>query len=81
MATALAHIRQSPPLGECTLVLGGAPPKAEPIWDPEALRQELQELVEGGMGSKEAAKALAERSGHNKRELYALLHARETEAT
>ena len=33
------------------------------------------------MGSKEAAKALAERSGHNKRELYALLHARETEAT
>jgi len=37
--------------------------------------------VQGGMGSKEAAKALAERSGHSKRELYALLHASETEAT
>jgi hypothetical protein len=29
------------------------------------------------MGSKEAAKALADRSGHSKRELYALLHASE----
>ena len=74
VAIALAHFRQTPPLGECTLVLGGAPPKAEPIWDPEALRQELQALVQGGMGSKEASKALAERSGHSKRELYALLH-------
>ena len=85
VAIALAHFRQRPPLGECTLVLGGAPPKAEPSWDLEALRQELQALVQGGMGSKEASKALAERSGHSKRELYALLHtsehASETEAT
>ena len=74
VAIALTHFRQNPPLGECTLVLGGAPPKADPLWDPEALRLELQALVQGGMSSKDAAKTLAESSGHSRRELYALLH-------
>jgi 16S rRNA (cytidine1402-2'-O)-methyltransferase len=71
---ALAHFRATPPLGECTVVVGGAEP-AEPCWDPIALGQELAALVAGGLSRREAARTLAERSGHSRRELYALLHA------
>ncbi|MEB3165463.1 MAG: 16S rRNA (cytidine(1402)-2'-O)-methyltransferase [Cyanobacteriota bacterium] len=74
VAAALAHFRAVPPLGECTLVLGGAPP-AGPVWQEQELRQELQELVAAGVSPRDAARQLAERSGHSRRELYALLHA------
>lgn len=71
---ALEHFRQTPPQGECTLVLGGAPPAPEPHWEEETLRQGLVELVEAGLSNREAARSLAERTGHSRRELYALLH-------
>lgn len=73
VAAALAHFQAVPPLGECTLVLGGAPPR-QPVWDEPALRLELQRLREAGLSSQEAARQLAERSGHRRRDLYALLH-------
>lgn len=73
VAAALAHFRATAPLGECTLVLGGAPAR-EPVWDAPALRQELERLRGQGLSSQEAARQLAERSGHRRRDLYALLH-------
>ncbi len=73
---ALEHFQATPPQGECTLVLGGAPATpSQASWDPAALRAALKELVASGLSSKDAARDLAERSGHSKRELYALLHA------
>ncbi|MEB3172362.1 MAG: 16S rRNA (cytidine(1402)-2'-O)-methyltransferase [Cyanobacteriota bacterium] len=74
VSAALAHFRVVPPQGECTLVLGGAPVAAAPSWDGAALRAELDALLEKGLSRREAARTLAERSGHRKRELYALLH-------
>jgi 16S rRNA (cytidine1402-2'-O)-methyltransferase len=74
VSAALAHFRSSPPLGECTLVLGGAPPAAPPAWDEAALRAELEQLVAGGLSGRDAARELAGRSGHSRRALYALLH-------
>ncbi|WP_353617376.1 MULTISPECIES: 16S rRNA (cytidine(1402)-2'-O)-methyltransferase [unclassified Synechococcus] len=74
VAAALAHFQRTPPLGECTLVLGGALPAAAPVWDEADLRRALGELVAGGLSNREAARALAERSGHSRRDLYALLH-------
>jgi len=74
VAAALAHFRRTPPQGECTLVIGGAPPAAAPVWDEVALRRALDELVAGGLSNREAARSLAERSGHSRRDLYALLH-------
>ncbi len=74
ISAALEHFRHQPPQGECTLVLGGAAEPAAPSWDSDSLRAELQALVATGLGSKEAARRLAERSGHSSRELYALLH-------
>lgn len=73
VAAALTHFRATAPLGECTLVLGGAPP-SEPVWDAPALRQELEQLRQQGLSSQEAARQLAQRSGHRRRDLYALLH-------
>ena len=55
------------------MVVGGAEP-VSPCWDPIALGQELAALVAGGLSRREAARTLAERSGHSRRELYALLH-------
>jgi 16S rRNA (cytidine1402-2'-O)-methyltransferase len=74
VSAALAHFRRTPPQGECTLVLGGAPAPAPPAWDEPALRHALEELVRSGLSSREAARTLAERSGHSRRALYALLH-------
>jgi 16S rRNA (cytidine1402-2'-O)-methyltransferase len=76
VAAALHHFRGTPPQGECTVVLGGAPRQA-PTWDSAALRQELEALVAGGLSRREAARNLAENSGHSRRALYALLHSAE----
>jgi 16S rRNA (cytidine1402-2'-O)-methyltransferase len=74
VAAALEHFRLTPPQGECTLVLGGAPAQGPPAWNGEALRAELERLVRDGLSNREAARTLADRSGHNRRALYALLH-------
>jgi 16S rRNA (cytidine1402-2'-O)-methyltransferase len=74
VAAALEHFRHTPPLGECTLVLGGAPPQATPEWNEVALRAALHDLVDAGLSKPEAARSLAERSGHSRRLLYGLLH-------
>ncbi len=74
VAAALEHFRHTPPQGECTLVLGGAPAAAAPVWNEEALRGALEQLVGEGLSNREAARTLAERSGHSRRALYALLH-------
>jgi len=73
VAAALAYFRHRPPLGECTLVVGGSPER-DSLWDGEALGEELARLVAGGLSRREAARELAARSGHSRRELYALLH-------
>ena len=80
VSAALAHFRSTAPQGECTLVLGGAPPPAAPHWDATALRQQLETLVANGLSRREAARQLAEHSGHSRRDLYALLHQNSVQA-
>ncbi|MFZ0407174.1 MAG: 16S rRNA (cytidine(1402)-2'-O)-methyltransferase [Cyanobium sp.] len=74
VAAALEHFRRTPPLGECTLVLGGAAAAGAPLWDEVSLRHQLAALVASGLSNREAARQLAQSSGHAKRDLYALLH-------
>ena len=75
VAAALAHFQATAPLGECTLVLGGAAPRAaQAPWEATRLRAALEELLAAGFSAKEASRQLAERSGHPRRDLYALLH-------
>jgi 16S rRNA (cytidine1402-2'-O)-methyltransferase len=74
VAAALEHFRRVPPQGECTLVLGGAPPPQAPAWDEAALRGALEALIADGLSRREAARQLAASSGQDRRALYALLH-------
>jgi 16S rRNA (cytidine1402-2'-O)-methyltransferase len=74
VAAALAHFRAHQPLGECTVVLGGAPPAGAPVWEEEPLREALAALMAEGFNAREASQRLAERTGHRRRDLYALLH-------
>ena len=74
VAAALEHFRRTPPQGECTLVLGGAAAAEAPLWDAASLHAQLLELVSSGLSNREAARQLAQSSGHAKRDLYALLH-------
>jgi 16S rRNA (cytidine1402-2'-O)-methyltransferase len=73
VSAALAHFQATPPLGECTLVLGGAP-EASPDWVEAELRDALAVLMAEGHSAREASRLLAERTGHRRRDLYALLH-------
>jgi 16S rRNA (cytidine1402-2'-O)-methyltransferase len=74
VSAALAHFRQIAPMGECTLVLGGAPEPPAAVWEEGSLRLQLEQLIAAGHSRKDAARVLAESTGHNRRALYALLH-------
>lgn len=73
-ATALEHFRGQPPRGECCVVVGGCPAPAVLPWDGDALAAQLQHLVQQeGLSPSQAARVLAQRSGHSRQRLYALL--------
>jgi 16S rRNA (cytidine1402-2'-O)-methyltransferase len=74
VSAALGHFQRTPPQGEFTLVLGGAPPCIRERPSDADLRTELERLVATGLSNGEAAKQLARTTGLPKRELYALLH-------
>ncbi len=66
---ALEHFAENPPIGECTLVIGGA---EEERWDEETVKESLKNLLKEGLSVKEASKQLAEISGWPRRDLYRL---------
>lgn len=74
LSSALEHFRQVPPQGEFTVVLGGCPEQPQERPSDAELRDQLQDLVDGGLSRNEASRQLARSSGLSKRELYALLH-------
>jgi len=75
IAAALEHFRGQAPQGECTLVIGGASKPEPRQWQEQDLKEELRLLIEEqGLGSREAARVLAERTGLPRRHLYELIH-------
>ena len=75
IAAALEHFRDQAPQGECTLVIGGACKPEPRQWQEQDLKDELRLLTEEqGLGSREAARVLAERTGLPRRHLYELIH-------
>ena len=74
IAAAIKHFQSQKPLGECTLVLGGAPPKDQSTPSPEELIAKLSALMETGLSASDATRQLAQTSGQSRRKLYALLH-------
>ena len=75
VAAVLEHFSRTAVQGECTLVVGGASRPEPRQWQESELREELRILIEEQqLGSRDAARILAERTGLPKRSLYALLH-------
>jgi 16S rRNA (cytidine1402-2'-O)-methyltransferase len=71
LATALKYFTIHPPKGEFTIVIAGK--TATPLqWTEASLRQELKELIEGGMTKSNASKHLADLTQLSRRYLYQL---------
>jgi 16S rRNA (cytidine1402-2'-O)-methyltransferase len=66
-----AHMREEPPRGEITLVIGGAPETAL-AWDEDRVRAALRERLAAGDSRSQAAKSVAAQSGWRKGDIYGL---------
>jgi len=71
---ALRYFLSNKPIGECTLVLGGAPAEFDIQLSQSEMLAKMKKLVKNGASSNEAARTLAQETGQSKRLLYALLH-------
>ena len=65
----IARIGETPLRGEIVIII--APPEAQAQWDEDKIRAALEPLIET-QGVKRAAAAIAEQSGHKKRDIYAV---------
>ena len=72
---ALKYFSVKKPLGECTLVLGGAPAVLDVQLNRSELLTEMNNLINAGASANEAARRVSLKTGERKRFLYALLHA------
>jgi len=69
----VAHFQANPPRGEITLVIGGATEApAREIWDEARVCRALADRLAQGESRSAAARALAEVSGWNRRDVYNL---------
>jgi 16S rRNA (cytidine1402-2'-O)-methyltransferase len=73
LSAALADFSETPPRGEFTLVVAGAPP--EPALPPAeaGLRRQLAALLADGVSAAQAAAQVAATSGVNRRRLYPMV--------
>ncbi len=73
---ALQHFRAHPPLGEITLVIGGA--EAAEKWDEAKVRSVVEREAGGDLAAAQLAENIAARSGWTKRDVYKLIHEKRT---
>jgi 16S rRNA (cytidine1402-2'-O)-methyltransferase len=78
LETALAHYQESSPKGEFTLVVQGCEVTG-PTLSEEALKGELQMLIDSGLSRSEASRQLAKATGKPKKAIYQLSLAMEWE--
>ncbi|MGQ9865632.1 MAG: 16S rRNA (cytidine(1402)-2'-O)-methyltransferase [Pseudanabaenaceae cyanobacterium] len=71
LAEAIAHGTHHEPKGEFVLLLGGHPPAPE-IWEEEAVRAALVQLLQEGKSLAIASRELALTVGRSRREIYQL---------
>jgi 16S rRNA (cytidine1402-2'-O)-methyltransferase len=68
----LAHYQANPPRGEITLVIAGALPETQAVWNEEQVQAALQSHLDAGESLTSAAKAVAAESGWERRAIYGL---------
>lgn len=71
---AIEHFGSKEARGEFTLVIEGKTKEENTVWTEEELTQAIKKELEDGKSAKEISAALAERSGWNKKEVYALVN-------
>jgi len=74
IGAAIEHFKENKPLGEFTIVLGGAVKQKISLSNPDQLINKMQSFIKEGASSNEAARKIAQETGHSKRFLYELLH-------
>ena len=67
LAEVIVHFQETPPRGECVIVVGGAPPQPEEEPDSDAL---LLKALADGSSPKDAARSVADATGLAKNALY-----------
>lgn len=71
---AIEHFGSKEARGEFTLVIEGKTKEENTVWTEEELTQAIKKELEDGKSAKEISAALAEQSGWNKKEVYALVN-------
>lgn len=71
LETALTHYHNNEPRGEFTLVIHGAEPNPLSLSE-QALKAELQSLMQSGLSRSEASRHLAKATGQSKKAIYQL---------
>jgi len=74
ISEAVAYFKSQPARGEFTLVVEGKPKDENEKWTEEQLLEAIREELQGKKSAKEISSALAETSGWNKKEIYALVN-------
>jgi 16S rRNA (cytidine1402-2'-O)-methyltransferase len=69
-----AHFAENEPRGEFVLVVSGQSPTSPQQWSEAEVSSAIQAGLQAGKKSKDLAAELAEQSGWNKKELYALVN-------
>ena len=67
LAEVIVHFQETPPRGECVIVVGGAPPQPEEAPNPDSL---LLKALADGSSPKDAARSVADATGLAKNALY-----------
>jgi len=68
----LQHFRNNPPLGEITLIIGGAEESEK--WTEAKVRSAVRREAKNRRPAAQVAEEIASRSGWNKRDVYKLIH-------
>jgi 16S rRNA (cytidine1402-2'-O)-methyltransferase len=71
ISEAAAHFDASPPKGEITLIVDGAPPKTD-LWDLERVRESLEVGLARGESVSSLSREISTKSGWKRREIYRL---------
>jgi 16S rRNA (cytidine1402-2'-O)-methyltransferase len=71
---ALEHFKSKEPRGEFTLVIEGKKKEERTAWTEEELAKAIKKELKAGKPAKEISAELAEQSGWNKKEIYALVN-------
>ncbi len=71
---AIEHFKSKEPRGEFTLVVAGKTKEEREVWTEEKLLKAIKKELKADKSAKEISSELAEQSGWNKKEVYALVN-------